>query len=109
MTANEYQEAAASFGQYANQIYIPLMIAEEAGELVGKVAKHIRANGLLNWDASDACHAEALKKECGDILWGLAELCTIFGWKLEDVMQENIAKLKDRQARGVIVGSGDDR
>lgn len=37
-----------------------------------------------------------MKKEVGDLLWFIAEYCTVMGWKLEDVMQMNIDKLKAR-------------
>jgi hypothetical protein len=39
----------------------------------------------------------------------IAELCNLYDFKLQDVMQENIAKLTDRRNRGVIVGEGDNR
>ncbi len=43
---------------------------------------------------------EHLKKEIGDCLWMLAELCTAFGFTLEDVMQLNIDKLRARYPDG---------
>lgn len=39
----------------------------------------------------------------------LAGLCSVLGWGLDDVAQENLDKLKDRKNRGVIDGSGDNR
>ena len=39
----------------------------------------------------------------------ISQLCNYFGWKLSDVMRENIDKLRDRAKRGVIHGSGDNR
>lgn len=41
-----------------------------------------------------------LKKEIGDVLWGLAELCTSYGWALEDIAALNIEKLKARYPDG---------
>ena len=50
-----------------------------------------------------------LRKEAGDILWQLSGLCSVMSWSLEDVAQENLDKLADRQKRNVIVGEGDNR
>lgn len=60
-------------------------------------------------------HVESLKtdkdlqKECGDILWQLAGLCSVMGWSLEDIAQQNLDKLADRQQRNQIDGDGDER
>ena len=43
------------------------------------------------------------------MLWNISQLCNHYGWKLSDVMRENIDKLRDRAKRGVIHGSGDNR
>ena len=37
-----------------------------------------------------------LKSELGDLLWFAAELCTACGWLMDDVMEENIEKLRKR-------------
>jgi len=41
-----------------------------------------------------------LQKEIGDLLWFIAELCTINDLKLSDVAQMNIDKLKARYPEG---------
>lgn len=109
MTNNEYQKAAHSFAKYKESLYPVLGLAEEAGEVAGKIAKHLRKVGKVNWDAPDAQHAPSVRKELGDVLWFVAEIATVYGWTLDEIMAENIAKLSDRDARGVIVGEGDDR
>ena len=43
---------------------------------------------------------EHLKKEIGDLLWFIAEYCTVKGWPLSGVMQLNIDKLKARFPEG---------
>ena len=40
--------------------------------------------------------ADDLKKELGDVLWYLAEMCDAMGFELGDVAERNIAKLKSR-------------
>ena len=44
--------------------------------------------------------ANALRKEIGDVLWMLAELCDVYGFTLEGVAEENIAKLRKRYPDG---------
>lgn len=43
---------------------------------------------------------EDLKLEVGDLLWGIAEFCTVNGWSLENVCQMNVDKLKKRYPEG---------
>lgn len=50
-----------------------------------------------------------LQKEAGDILWQLAGLCSVMGWSLEDIAQQNLYKLASRKQRNVIDGNGDNR
>lgn len=50
-----------------------------------------------------------LMKEAGDCLWQLSGLCSVMGWSLEDVAQQNLDKLASRQQRNVIDGNGDNR
>lgn len=44
--------------------------------------------------------SEHLKKEIGDVIWFIAELCTANGFKLDDIMMMNIDKLMDRYPDG---------
>lgn len=50
-----------------------------------------------------------IQKECGDIAWQLSGLCSVLGWKFNDIGQQNLDKLKSRQQRGKIDGNGDNR
>lgn len=43
---------------------------------------------------------EHMKKEFGDLLWFIAEYCTSMGWELEEIMNINIDKLKERFPEG---------
>jgi NTP pyrophosphatase (non-canonical NTP hydrolase) len=40
------------------------------------------------------------KKELGDILHYVAGLCTMYGWRMEDVASLNVEKLKERYPEG---------
>ena len=51
----------------------------------------------------------ALKKELGDVLWYLSNLCDELNFSLSDVAKNNLEKLNLRLSRGKISGSGDDR
>lgn len=123
MNARDYQKQAHAFASYGeNAMYPALGLAEEAGEVCGKIAKFIRKHGgtepttqvdnrVLREEPmpDDVQFREDLAKELGDVLWMVAELCTTYGLFLEGVMDANIAKLADRKERGVIVGEGDNR
>jgi len=52
---------------------------------------------------------KAMLKELGDILWYVTVLARELGSSLLEVMTLNVIKLRDRRARGVSKGSGDDR
>lgn len=109
MTFIEYQRKAAEFATYsAGSMYPFLGLAEEAGEVAGKVAKRLRKTGEDGVFQDGELRA-AVSKELGDVLWMAAACAASFGLSLSDVARENIDKLTDRKARGVIVGEGDDR
>ena len=104
-TAN-YPSGTIGKEAYAvDYIYPALGLAEEAGEVAGKFAKTVRDNnGVIDEESKTA-----IKKELGDVLWFVAECCTVLGIQMSDVASLNIKKLEDRKARGVISGSGDNR
>ena len=66
-------------------------LASEVGELHDIFQKYYQGHKL---------NEEHMKKECGDIMWMLAEFCTAHGWKLEEIMRMNIAKLEARYPNG---------
>lgn len=86
-------------------VYPTLGLANEAGEVAGKVKKIFRDK---QGEISDE-DREALKQELGDVLWYLTQICTDLGISLEEVAEANIAKLFSRLDRGTIGGSGDNR
>jgi len=86
-------------------VYPTLGVVGEAGEIADLVKKAIRDDGGAFTPDRDA----RIRKEIGDVLWYLANLATDKGWSLDQIAEENLAKLASRQARGVLGGSGDDR
>lgn len=120
LTLNEYQRRAMTtcMPSCENMSYMLLNLVGEVGEFASKVAKHIRKGEAviidnLLCDGPDAGLTEEditeLRKEAGDCFWQIAGLCNAMGWTLEEVARENLAKLADRQHRGVISGEGDNR
>jgi NTP pyrophosphatase (non-canonical NTP hydrolase) len=102
-----YQEAAIQFAIYKSRYYPFLGLAEEAGEVAGKIAKSLRKFGdeaaFVNLDLDD------MQKELGDVLWMVAACCDELGLDMEEVMRNNINKLSSRALRNVIDGEGDNR
>ena len=47
-----------------------------------------------------ALEEDHAKKECGDLLWFIAEYCTAKEWELEEIMRMNIDKLMARYPEG---------
>ena len=86
-------------------VYPTLGLANEAGEVAGKVKKLFRDKG----GEISPEDREALKQELGDVFWYLAQICTELGLSLEEVAEANLTKLFSRQARGHIRGDGDYR
>ena len=116
MDFNLYQEKAHETANYpsgtigkeahaVDYFYPALGLAEEAGEVAGKFAKAVRDNeGVI-----DEERKREIVKELGDVLWFVAECCTVLRIDMNEVAELNIKKLADRKARGVIHGSGDNR
>ena len=86
-------------------VYPTLGLANEAGEVAGKIKKIFRDKGGVIGDAD----RQALKYELGDVLWYLTQICTELDLTLEEVAAANLEKLLSRQARGQIRGEGDER
>ena len=109
MDFNTYQKNARLTAQYpnlgSNYIYPTLGLVGEAGEVAEKVKKVIRDKKGIFDDESK----KGLKKELGDVLWYVSNICTEFNFSLDDIALQNLEKLKLRAAKGKISGSGDDR
>lgn len=102
MNIDSYQKAAMAFRlPTADREYALLNLAAEAGEVVGKAAKHRRDGG----DVEE--YNIAIKKELGDVMWQVAAVAKDHGLMLSQICQHNLDKLSSRQQRDVIQGSGD--
>ena len=109
MDLQTYQKKSRKTAQYpnlgSNYVYPTLGLVGEAGEVAEKVKKVIRdKNGIF-----DEVSKNAIKKELGDVLWYISNLCTEFKFNLDEVALQNLEKLKVRASQGKISGSGDER
>jgi len=118
MTFDEYEKKAQETVEYpiilvdagdkdteANYLYPVLGLVGEAGEVAEKIKKIIR-NKKGNYTLQDI---EEIKKELGDVLWYIQAVAKEFKISLDNIAVSNIAKLQDRQKRGVIKSEGDNR
>ena len=71
------------------------------GEVAEKIKKLIRDSNRFK--------DEEILKELGDVVFYATALANIYGKGLQEVIELNIQKLDDRQKRGTLKGSGDNR
>ena len=97
MTINEYQKLALTtlnpeLSKKDVLINGVMGLCGESGEAIDIVKKHLHQGHELD--------REKLVKELGDIAWYLAETAYALDVSLEDVLQNNIDKLKKRYPEG---------
>lgn len=68
-----------------------LGVAGEAGDLAGCIKKTI-------YHGND--QTEGIRENVGDTMWYLAMICNFYNWDFEEVLAENIDKLKKRYKKG---------
>lgn len=96
MDFNEYQKLAAR--TINNELSV---IGQERHALHGMVSEIGELHGIYQKVyQGHSAEEEHKKKECGDLLWFLAEYCTANGWDLSEVAETNIEKLKSRYPDG---------
>ncbi|MHB1865197.1 MAG: nucleoside triphosphate pyrophosphohydrolase family protein [Candidatus Saccharimonadales bacterium] len=110
MTFDDYQKKALKTAvQYDNPMIAKTIwamgVAGEAGEVIEKWKKIIAYN---DGQVSDEDLKE-LSKELGDVVWYVAVLAHTLNLSFNQIMEDNIKKLADRQKRNVIKGQGNDR
>ncbi len=96
MDLKEYQKlcknSAKKFRNKEKEIMTwGLGISGEAGDVSGCIKK--------TYSHKDN-QKKGIRENLGDTLWYIAMICNFFGWDLEEVMQENIKKLKKRHSKG---------
>ena len=96
-----YQDAAArtinpALGSDQRLLDAAAGLAEEAGEVLAHVRKHVMQGRSLDRDA--------LAKELGDALWCLAMAARCIDLPLSEVARRNIDKLKERHPNGFSAG-----
>jgi NTP pyrophosphatase (non-canonical NTP hydrolase) len=104
LNVQEYNDFVKSMKVYPEKhaiVYPALGLSGESGEIAEKVKKWLRGDRDLD--------KAALALEVGDVMWYVTSLADDLGYKLEEVMMMNHAKLSSRKERGVVKGSGDNR
>lgn len=96
MTLNEYQRLAGrtinnALTRHETLCHALSGMSGELGEIHSIYQKVYQGHQI---------NVEDLKKEVGDLLWMIAEFCTINGFKLDDICQMNIDKLIARYPDG---------
>lgn len=86
-------------------VYPALGLANEAGEVLGKLKKVYRDHGGHVTPEIKM----ALTKELGDVLWYVSEIAVQLDIDLGDVAMGNLHKLFGRLEAGTIQGDGDSR
>ncbi len=110
MTLDEYQQLALKTAIYSGDDMLDLAhwtlgLVGESGEVAEKVKKVIRDD----YAALSVEKKTELAKEAGDVLWYIAVLAQSLGVSLDEIARNNIEKLRSREQRGKIKGSGDNR
>ena len=116
MQLNDYQARALTTDSFVEADgFVPvtdmavmatiLGLVGESGEVAEKIKKIIPNNksGMRESERQE------IIKELGDVLWYTAVLAKYLGSDFETVAKQNLAKLSDRNQRGVISSKGDDR
>ena len=89
MNLKDYQEfAKMGWKPGMDLITTALGLGGETGEVLDILKKSRRDQTSI-----DMSH---LSEEIGDVFWYLFNLCSILGLKVEDVLDQNVAKLNER-------------
>lgn len=109
-----YQNWTEETAIYRTPAYPRLALAEEVGELLGKLAKFERdvthrPMPIEEYREKYDALLTSVKKEAGDVLWQLARVLKDLNISMAECARGNVEKLTSRRDRNVLSGSGDDR
>ena len=95
----EYQKfcrkTAKKFKNKEKEILVwGLGIAGEAGDVAGCIKKTF---------AHDNNQKDGIKENIGDTMWYAAMICNYFNWDFDEILKENVQKLKKRYPKGFVV------
>lgn len=107
MDLNEYQKRIEDtwISNPCDTERIVLGICGETGEIAEKFKKYYRGDYENDYEN----FLKSISKEIGDVQYYLAKLCNEYNLNMQDILEENIKKLSDRQKRGKLKGNGDER
>jgi len=97
MELKDYQEVCKKtskkdFNSKAEEIMTwGLGISGEAGDVAGCIKKTF---------VHDKDVREGIRENLGDVLWYIGSICNFFDWSMQDILEENVAKLKQRFPEG---------
>jgi NTP pyrophosphatase (non-canonical NTP hydrolase) len=103
LTFDHYQKFCRTTAVYPREQALDYLIhglTSEAGEVAGKRKKQLRDGNVSN---------SQILAEVGDVLWYVAEICSLFDLPLSGLAAINMAKLDQRKQDGKLHGSGDNR
>jgi len=84
-TAKHFEDRKAELSNWG------LGVAGEAGDLAGCIKKVLY---------HDDKQEQGIRENVGDTMWYIAMICNHFDWNLEEILAENVAKLKTRYPQG---------
>jgi NTP pyrophosphatase (non-canonical NTP hydrolase) len=95
-TLKEYQDlckiTAKKFDNPEKEILTwGLGVTGEAGDIAGCIKKTY---------AHDNDQRAGIRENIGDMLWYAAMICNFFNWNMEEILNENIEKLRKRYPEG---------
>ncbi len=96
---NEYQKLAKTTAKKFKNRDLEIMtwglgITGEAGDIAGCIKKTIAHNND---------QTAGIRENVGDTLWYAAMICNYYNWDFDDILKENIQKLRQRHPRGFTI------
>jgi len=91
MKFKDYENFCGKVDKYLAHDYYFLGLASEAGEVCDVRKRIHRGDYTLS-----AQWKPKLKDELGDVIWYATMIAVKYGWTLEEVLERNMEKLKER-------------